>query len=1590
MSAGTQYFRREPRWSEIAVTSNFSFLRGASHPEELVTRAWELGYTGFALVDHETFGGSVRAHVAARQLAAEGVALQRQRFVRADRASQFRLAHGTRVRLSITSDGEEESVRVSSSWRGREERNAEIAPLEVLLYATDRASWGALCRFLTGMRSDVATRDLCNVGDGRGPYCRHMRGDHSGERSTQMTSRDMSHADMPYSDGMTAARSSSIRRSTNWRRNSGISIHALVECIADHPGGKNILGVIVPPHLPSQRFLEATEGLARLMPDRLAVALRRTDDPEGVLAAERACLLADALEIPVAATGDVRMHDAGRRPLLDTLCAIRHGTSVQQMGPRLARNSERRLKSVREMLLRFADRPDAVETSQRFLERASEFSLDELRYEYPDEVVPSGVTPMHYLRELVWKGARERYPRGIPPKVARQFEHEFAIIDDLHYAPYFLTVHEIVAFARSRGILCQGRGAAANSAVCFALGVTAVDPDRIDVLFERFVSRERNEPPDIDIDFEHERREEVIQHIYAKYGRHRAALVSEIISYRGRSAVRDVGRALGFAEDVLSKLAQGIDRWSGGGLGSREEGGIKDRDPVRDTGQFHGHDALHPEVAAQLRESGVDPSAPIARHFVQLVHEIRGFPRHRSQHVGGFVISRGPLAEMVPIENAAMEDRTILEWDKDDIEALGMLKIDVLSLGMLTAVRKAIDLVNGDRAALAAGAEPSVASDAPRPRPDLQMPIPRSSTSPEVEASHDVAATAMQPESLRFHAIPAEDRSTYDMICKADTIGVFQIESRAQMSMLPRLKPRSFYDLVIEVAIVRPGPIQGDMVHPYLRRRNGEEPIIYPDDAIRKVLGKTLGVPLFQEQAMALAVVAAGFTPGQADELRRAIAAWKRSGNQIARFGETLEEGMTSRGYSRTFAKQVFEQIKGFSGYGFPESHAASFALLVYASAWLKRHHPAAFAAALLNSQPMGFYAPAQIVRDAKEHGVAVRGIDIHCSRWDSTLERGPDVVPVLAEKVRSAACEVQACFAWAAPLSERVSASISCDWIDVRGVPSTRKTNAQSFAPVPSDASRHASSTAPLSGSSSAPSYCSTVRIDGGIGAMLAEDRDILEQETLRREGVDDSASNTGINTDFHAELHGAPDVMRAKPSIYLLERFRWTDTRQTNCREQQGHDPSVASVGASVRVQRWEAIDPEGVPWNARDVSETDSASFVRVHGRGRSARPSLEHPVKNPVSRTSRIAEPLCPPSPDPVGDAETRPFSLGISEVSPHARSSFAGEGGQEASHSSRRTEDGHNPCPNSDQKLDHGRRESSFYVPSQPAIRLGLRMVRGLEIDEAQRIVEAVARTGPFRRIADLADAANIGRATLRKLAAADAFSSMGLDRQQAMWQILALRDRARDADGSPAPSLWTPRTPLASSPLAEGVVEGEDIAEAITHGRGASVSLSQNSREPQPDEHEPNLPPIEELSAIAQDLEATGVSLKRHPLACLRERLQRARVVPCGFLRDERRTPSGRRITVAGLVLLRQRPSTAKGIVFMTIEDETGVANLIFRPRVYERLRSAVRHATAICVRGKVERRHGVVHLLVSVARDITRKLEEGGGAAVGRSRDFH
>lgn len=641
--------------------------------------------------------------------------------------------------------------------------------------------------------------------------------------------------------------------------------------------------------------------------DRLWLGIGLHRSAEDALNLQRWSAQAQRLDLPTVAMGDVHMHARGRRALQDTLAAIRHHTCVADAGHRLFANGERHLRPLASLQALY---PAALLAQTEVIAERCRFDLGQLRYHYPRELVPQGQTAGGWLRELTEQGLRWRWPQGVAQAVRAQIEHELAVIGDLHYESYFLTVHDIVRFARERGILCQGRGSAANSAVCYALGITEIDPARMSMLFERFISRERNEPPDIDVDFEHERREEVLQYVFQRYGRERAALTAVASSYRGAGAVRDVARVLGLPPDQINALADCVGRYS-------------DRIPPIE----------------RLREAGFDPDSPTLRRVLILTGQLIGFPRHLSQHPGGFVISEHPLHTLVPVENAAMADRTVIQWDKDDLDAVGLLKVDILALGMLSALRRSFDLLRDHRG-----------------------------------------------RALTLATIPAECARTYAMISRADTVGVFQIESRAQMAMLPRLKPRTFYDLVIEVAIVRPGPIQGDMVHPYLRRRNGEEPIVYPSEELKKVFERTLGIPLFQEQVMALAIVAAGYSPGEADQLRRSMAAWKRHGG-LEPHQRRLTEGMLARGYSEAFAARIFEQIKGFGSYGFPESHAASFALLTYASCWLKCHEPAAFACALVNSWPMGFYSPDQVLQDARRHGIQTRAVDVLHSQWDCSLE---------------------------------------------------------------------------------------------------------------------------------------------------------------------------------------------------------------------------------------------------------------------------------------------------------------------------------------------------------------------------------------------------------------------------------------------------------------------------------------------------------------------------------------------------------------------------------------------------------------------------
>jgi len=676
-----------------------------------------------------------------------------------------------------------------------------------------------------------------------------------------------------------------------------------VQRIAEHAEG---LCCILRPGWAAEQATSLREAFGQ----RLGVALCRNLTPADRIRVPLALSTARQLGVRCVASNDVRFHRPGRRPVADVLTCIRRRTTLDVAGTALHNNAARHLLSEARFRGRFAQWPDSIEAAIDVAERCT-FSLDELTYTYPREVVPAEHTAMSWLTELTEQGLERRYPGGVPASVRAQVEHELRVIDEMDFPAYFLTVNDAVRFARSRGILCQGRGSAANSAVCYALGITAVDPSRSTLLFERFISKERGEPPDIDVDFEHERREEVIQYIYEKYGRHRAALVNEFICYRPRSAVRDIGKVFGLSLDQVDRLARSADRWQGG---------------------------LNPEA---IRENGLDPESLPLRQTLAIAQQLKGFPRHVSIHVGGFVIADGQLTDLVPVEPATMVDRTVIQWDKYDIDALRFVKVDILALGMLTCIRKSFELI---------------------------------------------AAFSGQVWSLA--TVPAEDTAVYDMFCKADTVGVFQIESRAQMSMLPRLRPRTFYDLVIEVAIVRPGPIQGGMVHPYLRRRTGEEPVTYPHPRLEPILERTLGVPLFQEQVMAMAAAVGGFSPGEADQLRRAMGAWRKRGN-LDELGRRLVAGMIEQGIEPEYAEKIHAQILGFGEYGFPESHSASFAMLVYVSGWLKCRHPAAFAAALINSMPMGFYSARAIVADAQRHGIEVRPVCVMRSDHDCTLERG-------------------------------------------------------------------------------------------------------------------------------------------------------------------------------------------------------------------------------------------------------------------------------------------------------------------------------------------------------------------------------------------------------------------------------------------------------------------------------------------------------------------------------------------------------------------------------------------------------------------------
>ncbi len=796
-------------YSELHCISNFTFLRGASRPEELIETAASLGYEAIAITDECSMAGIVRAHTQARKYQSDGQNNKQT-------GKQLKLIIGTELLLEHG--------------------------FKLILLARDHRGYTSLCSLITDARRNAP----------KGEYLLNR------ERIERLESDHC------------------------------IAILSAPRVIAED-SCDDILAWF------RSNFEHAWLALTLLH--------ERTDDAQ----LQRVYDMGQRHQLPVVACGDVHMHCRMRRALQDVVTCIRENCTLNNAGRKLYANGERHLRSIETLASLYPGQ--ALQESSN-IAALCHFSLAELHYEYPHELVPAKKKPIDYLRQLTYHGMAQRWPDGASESVHQQIEKELELIEALNYEHYFLTVQDIVRFARENGILCQGRGSAANSAVCFCLMITEVDPMRMSMLFERFISKERNEPPDIDVDFEHERREEVIQYIYSKYGRHRTALAATVISYRRRSAIRDVGKVLGLQEDQIDALSKSMAWWDGTDV-----------------------------MPERLAEMGFSADSPLMKRFTWLLEQIMGFPRHLSQHVGGFVISHQPLSSLVPVENASMPDRTVIQWDKDDLEELGLLKVDVLALGMLTAIRKCFALLEKHR-----GVQYNMAT------------------------------------------VPAEDHRTYEMIQNADTIGVFQIESRAQMSMLPRLRPKNFYDLVIEVAIVRPGPIQGGMVNPYLKRRQGLEPVTYPNAALKKVLKRTLGVPVFQEQVMELAMVAAGFSPGEADELRRSMAAWRRVGT-VERFRQRLMQGMEDNGYDDTFADAVFRQIRGFGEYGFPESHAASFALLVYVSAWLKCHEPAAFCCAIMNSLPMGFYAPSDLVADARRHGVEIHEIDINESLADHHLQ---------------------------------------------------------------------------------------------------------------------------------------------------------------------------------------------------------------------------------------------------------------------------------------------------------------------------------------------------------------------------------------------------------------------------------------------------------------------------------------------------------------------------------------------------------------------------------------------------------------------------
>ena len=1081
--------QKPPSYAELACTSNFTFLTGASHPQELVARAAGLGYSAIAITDECSLAGVVRALEEAQRCAERGQPIQ------LIPGSGFRLENG--------------------SW--------------LVLLPEDQAGYTQICTLITRGRRNA-------------PKGEYALPDASFERG-------------------------------------------LGHCLA-----------LWLPAAGNEDDMLTAHWLAAYFPGRcwLGASLHLGPDDAGRM--QRLLATARAAGLPVTACGDVQMHTRSRRMLHDVLGAIRHGCCVVELGYRALPSGERHLRS-RERLAQLFP-AELLEASVAIAQRCL-FRLEQLHYRYPREVVPEGMTAIEYLRELTAAGIRERWPGQTPDKRLRaQIEKELELIEELRYEPYFLTVYDIVKFAKSQGILCQGRGSAANSAVCYCLGITEVDPARMSMLFERFISRERDEPPDIDVDFEHERREEVIQYIYRKYGRDRAALAATVITYRPRSAIRDVGKALGFSLAQVDQLARNTAWWD------KPEG-----------------------FEQRISQQGFHLDNLKVRQLVHLVQAIVSFPRHLSQHVGGFVISETPLAGLVPVENAAMADRTVIQWDKEDLETLGLLKVDCLALGMLTVIHRCLDMIG-----------------------------------------------------MTVSDIPAEDPETYAMIQQADTIGVFQVESRAQMAMLPRLKPACFYDLVIEVAIVRPGPIQGNMVHPFLQRRRGTEQVEYPSDDLKAVLERTLGVPIFQEQVMQIAMVAAGFSGSEADVLRRSMAAWARRGG-MEHMHQRLVGGMLERGYNEAFAEQIFQQIRGFGEYGFPESHAASFALLVYVSAWLKRHHPAAFTCALLNAQPMGFYQPAQLVQDAQRHGVKVLPADVRYSGWDCALEQ---------------------------------------------------------------------------------------------------------------------------------------------------------------------------YSCGSGPRPRLGDGKNPE---------------------------------------------------------------PYR-------------------------------GHGPLP---QKKG-----------SEPALRLGLRMIKGMREESARRLVQA-RRERAFSDIQDLTSRAALDRHDLAVLAEAAALRGLAGHRHRARWEIAAVEKPVDDLLSRNA----------TTAPCRSGFSRDDRsrLKPVLQHGTACP-------------EDPVSIRPPSQADDTRADYASTGLTLGRHPIALLRPVLRRRRVITA---RELHTLAHGTRIRACGLVTMRQRPMTASGTLFLTLEDETGFVNAVIWPRLFEKQRAEILGSQVLAIDGVMETDGEVHHLIADRVHDFSH-LAEGLSS---RSRDF-